>query len=62
MSDLRRYKSSMIVKNQAPVFVLGGDANALFHFARKIIRRYPVNSRGATYHVTEWDDDILLHR
>jgi predicted ATP-grasp superfamily ATP-dependent carboligase len=31
--------------------------NALFHFTKKVIRRYPVNSGGGTYHITEWDDD-----
>lgn len=26
----------------------------LFHFTKRIIRRYPVTSGGATYHITEW--------
>lgn len=26
----------------------------LFHFTKRIVRRYPVNSGGATYHVSEW--------
>ncbi|MEQ9143414.1 MAG: hypothetical protein RLO08_03565 [Parvibaculaceae bacterium] len=26
----------------------------LFHFTKRIFRRYPVNSGGATYHATEW--------
>jgi D-aspartate ligase len=31
--------------------------NALFRFTKKVIRRYPVNSGGGTYHITEWDDE-----
>jgi len=27
---------------------------ALFHFTKKVIRRFPVNSGGASYHITEW--------
>mgnify|MGYP002148875108 CR=1 FL=1 len=32
------------------------DSNdqSLFHFTKKVIRRYPVNSGGASYHITEW--------
>lgn len=26
----------------------------LFHFTKRVVRRYPVNSGGATYHVSEW--------
>jgi D-aspartate ligase len=26
----------------------------LFHFTKRVFRRYPVNSGGATYHTTEW--------
>ncbi len=26
----------------------------LFHFTKRIVRRYPVNSGGATYHVSDW--------
>jgi predicted ATP-grasp superfamily ATP-dependent carboligase len=27
---------------------------SLFHFTKRIIRRFPVNSGGASYHITEW--------
>ena len=30
------------------------DGNFLFHFTKRIIRRFPVNCGGATYHATEW--------
>ncbi len=30
------------------------NGNALFHFTKKIFRRYPVNMGMATYHATEW--------
>jgi len=33
------------------------QGNALFHFTKKVIRRFPVNHGGATYHITEWDED-----
>ena len=36
---------------------LDDSGNALFHFTKKVIRRFPVNSGGATYHITEWDQE-----
>jgi D-aspartate ligase len=30
------------------------DGTPLFHFTKRIIRRYPVNEGGATYHATDW--------
>lgn len=30
------------------------DGNFLFHFTKRVIRRYPVNCGGATYHATQW--------
>jgi D-aspartate ligase len=30
------------------------DGRALFHFTKKVVRRFPVNEGGATYHITEW--------
>jgi predicted ATP-grasp superfamily ATP-dependent carboligase len=30
------------------------DGEALFHFTKRVLRRYPVNEGLATYHVTEW--------
>jgi len=31
-----------------------GDGEPLFHFTKRVLRRFPVNSGGATYHVTDW--------
>lgn len=33
---------------------INDDGECLFHFTKKVFRRYPVNSGGATYHATEW--------
>jgi len=33
------------------------QGHSLFHFTKKVIRRYPVNHGGATYHITEWDEE-----
>ena len=30
------------------------DGRYLFHFTKRIIRRYPINRGGACYHITEW--------
>jgi len=30
------------------------DGRCLFHFTKRIFRRYPVNRGGATYHATKW--------
>ncbi len=30
----------------------------LYHFTKRIKRRYPVNHGGATYHVTEWQPEV----
>ena len=30
------------------------DGRFLFNFTKRVIRRYPVNSGGATYHATQW--------
>lgn len=30
------------------------QGEALFHFTKRILRRYPLNEGGATYHLTEW--------
>ncbi|MCB1491083.1 MAG: hypothetical protein KDJ77_04670 [Rhodobiaceae bacterium] len=31
-----------------------GEGRPLFHFTKRVLRRYPVNSGGATFHLTEW--------
>ena len=36
---------------------LDKEGDALFHFTKKVIRRFPVNSGGATYHITEWNKE-----
>ena len=33
------------------------DGNLLFHFTKKVIRRYPKNNGQGTYHITEWDEE-----
>lgn len=33
------------------------QGHSLFHFTKKVIRRFPVNSGGASYHITEWDPE-----
>jgi D-aspartate ligase len=30
------------------------QGEALFHFTKRVLRRYPLNEGGATYHLTEW--------
>lgn len=30
------------------------EGESLFHFTKRVLRRYPVNEGGATYHLTEW--------
>lgn len=30
------------------------EGEALFHFTKRIVRRFPANEGGATYHLTEW--------
>lgn len=30
------------------------NGDSLFHFTKRVLRRYPVNSGGATYHTTDW--------
>jgi D-aspartate ligase len=30
------------------------DGTCLFHFTKRVFRRYPMNCGGATYHATEW--------
>jgi predicted ATP-grasp superfamily ATP-dependent carboligase len=30
----------------------------LFHFTKRILRRYPPNMGGATYHITDWSPDV----
>lgn len=30
------------------------EGNFLFHFTKRVVRRYPINSGGGTYHVTQW--------
>jgi predicted ATP-grasp superfamily ATP-dependent carboligase len=30
------------------------EGNSLFHFTKRIIRRFPTNRGGACYHITEW--------
>lgn len=30
------------------------QGEALFHFTKRVLRRYPVNEGGATFHITEW--------
>jgi predicted ATP-grasp superfamily ATP-dependent carboligase len=30
----------------------------LFHFTKRVLRRYPPNMGGATYHITDWSPDV----
>lgn len=30
------------------------NGDSLFHFTKRVLRRYPLNSGGATYHTTDW--------
>ncbi|MDQ7066331.1 MAG: carboxylate--amine ligase [candidate division KSB1 bacterium] len=34
------------------------DDRALFHYTKKVVRRFPVNQGLACYHYTEWDEEI----
>ncbi len=34
------------------------ESRALFHYTKKVIRRFPINQGLACYHYTEWDDEI----
>jgi D-aspartate ligase len=33
---------------------LHGPGEHLFHFTKRVLRRYPMNQGGATYHITDW--------
>ncbi len=33
------------------------DGQALFHFTKRVLRRYPVNEGPASYHMTQWLPD-----
>lgn len=37
---------------------IDADGRALFHYTKKIVRRYPMNEGGASFHRTEWDEEI----
>lgn len=32
--------------------------NTLFHYTKKVLRRFPKNNGPATYHITDWDPEI----
>src|SRR5205823_8370112 len=33
---------------------ISGDGRELFHFTKRILRRYPLNRGNACHHITEW--------
>ena len=37
---------------------MDANGNCLFHFTKKIIRRYPINEGVASYYKTDWDEQI----
>tara|TARA_R110002072_G_scaffold25443_1_gene84939 strand:+ start:12792 stop:13982 length:1191 start_codon:yes stop_codon:yes gene_type:complete len=37
---------------------IDGDGTSLFHYTKRIIRRFPKNEGIASYHVAEWDEEI----
>ncbi len=37
---------------------LDGTGEPLFHFTKRILRRYPPNMGGATYHITDWSPEV----
>lgn len=37
---------------------LDQESNPLFHFTKRIIRRYPENMGLATYHITDWNPEV----
>ncbi len=37
---------------------LDAEGRALFHFTKRVLRRYPPNMGGATYHITDWNPEV----
>jgi len=37
---------------------IDNEGNCLFHFTKRVIRRFPVNKGQATYHITGWNEEI----
>ena len=37
---------------------LDADGEPLFHFTKRIIRRFPTNMGGASYHITDWIEEV----
>lgn len=38
---------------------LDDDGKALFHFTKRVIRRYPIGMGTACYHITDWNPDLV---
>jgi predicted ATP-grasp superfamily ATP-dependent carboligase len=37
---------------------IDGDGTPLFHFTKRVIRRFPKNEGLASYHITDWDGEV----